>query len=907
MKRIGFYIKYAWRSVVRGGQRSFFAVLCVAIGVASLVALESLAQSISDTLLGDIQARTGGDVIARPARLEDTASGTISDNIRNSLNNLKTQGLITDWTALATSSPQVGGYFGFPPTFYSIDPAHYPLYGELKILEPAGKNLRELITPPNTVVISKNLWEKQGYKLGQELEVNGGQGGKVLKLKIVGESSVDIPGVLIGPGQFFGFGFTSNETAANFLNEQDLVPTDYFIKTAKADQIKQTLFALRVPDNKGVNSPAFGSVQTAADQQAQITRGVNVTSDLLSYVGLLSLLIGGIGVINTMLVVIGRRTTEIATVKALGLKTRQTLFIFTLEATVLGTIGSILGIVLGELLGLGVKGVAEGFFARPLNWGFYTGPVIIGLVVGILTSAVFGFLPSYAASRVRPGVVLRVQSGALPNIGGWASLLILLFMTFLMGIIAGVLLRDLGIGIIVAYITLVIVLLMVGAMWLVVFLVGKLPAPFGPSVKMALRSFSRHRGRTAATIMVMVVGLFFISFIVIIADSIKGTIRDAFDIDLGYNVVAFSPFSGETDRIRTTLQNEVPGLQKLFIGNNKDALLVAINGRSTANTQATQPKPTPATTPSGSSGRNPNIVRTAPIYPSISLSGRDFVNGEAPGASGKQKVLSGRNLSASDADKNVLLVRQDVADQYKLKVGDKITVQSTAARGIIPIGGSNDQTKTLDLEVIGILDKGNSTVSFETPWIAPFKVVNDLGSQFNFYYLLVDRAQIKPALAKVQNTVGFVLDLGDLIDTFGKLLDQFLAFPLLLSLLSLFSGAILIANNVALAMLERRTEIGVLKAIGAKQKRIMRILLWESGLVGLIGGLIGVGMGIIIALLIPVLASSTGGRGAGFDITWSPVTALLLIALAIGLAVAATIASAWNAVQEKPLVVLRYE
>src|SRR5689334_13888841 len=105
MKRIGFYIKYAWRSVVRGGQRSFFAVLCVAIGVASLVALESLAQSISDTLLGDIQARTGGDVIARPARLEDTASGTISDNIRNSLNNLKTQGLITDWTALATSSP----------------------------------------------------------------------------------------------------------------------------------------------------------------------------------------------------------------------------------------------------------------------------------------------------------------------------------------------------------------------------------------------------------------------------------------------------------------------------------------------------------------------------------------------------------------------------------------------------------------------------------------------------------------------------------------------------------------------------------------------------------------------------------------------------------------------------------
>ena len=181
-----------------------------------------------------------------------------------------------------------------------------------------------------------------------------------------------------------------------------------------------------------------------------------------------------------------------------------------------------------------------------------------------------------------------------------------------------------------------------------------------------------------------------------------------------------------------------------------------------------------------------------------------------------------------------------------------------------------------------------------------------MGAEFSLYYLLVDRAQIKPALTQVQNTVGFVLDLGDLIETFSRLLDQFLAFPLLLSLLSLFSGAILIANNVALAMLERRTEIGVLKAIGAKQRRVMSMLLWESGLVGLLGGLIGVGMGILIALNVTNL---TGGRGSssGFTITWSPLTAVLLIALAIGLAVVATIASAWSPIKEKPLVVLRYE
>ncbi|MEI6044334.1 MAG: FtsX-like permease family protein [Chloroflexota bacterium] len=909
MKRLKFYLKYAWRSVMRGGQRSFFAVLCVAVGVATLVALQSLSYSISDTLTGDTQARTGGDLVASLTLPGGESNATFNTTLRTKLDELKTKGTITDWTPLTTVTPQIVGYFGFPPVFYVVDPAKYPLYGELKILEPSGKSLRELISTPNAVVISRNLWEKQNYHLGQEIEVGAGQGqgGKTTKLKIVGEAATDIPGVIFGPGQFFGFGFTSFETTANFLKEagldEALLASDaYFIKSTQPQQAKMALQALSIPAESGSSTVIFDRVQTAADLQAQLARGLDVTELMLSYVGLLSLLIGGIGVINTMLVVIGRRTTEIATVKALGLKTRQTLFIFTLEATILGVMGSILGVILGELLGLGIKGVAEGLFARPLNWGLYFGPMVIGLVIGILTSAVFGFLPSYAASRVRPGVVLRIQSGSLPKIGGWASLLIILLMTFLIGLIAGLLLHDFWIGLVVAYVTLLVSAILVGLMWLVVFLVGKLPAPFGPSLKMALRSFSRHRGRTAATIMVMVVGLFFISFIVIIADSIKVAVRDALDLDLGYNVIAFTPFVVQTEQIKTTLQNEVPGLQKLFVGSSKDALLTAISGRSMAFTSDNQPKP--LRTPPSESGRNPALVRTQAEYPSITLSGRAIINGEVPGASGKQTLLAGRNLTAADANSNVILVRQDVVDQYKVKLGDKITLQSTGS-GSPLLGSSSSITKTFELEVIGILDRGNSNVDFEGGWIAPIKVVEELGAQYSIYYLLVDRAQMKPALAKVQSTVGLVLDLSDLIDTFSRLLDQFLAFPLLLSLLSLFSGAILIANNVALAMLERRTEIGVLKAIGAKQGRIMRLLLWESGLVGLIGGLIGVGMGVLIALSLNLL--TPGGAKAGFTVTWSPLNALLLIALAIGLAMAATIASAWSAVKEKPLIVLRYE
>jgi ABC-type antimicrobial peptide transport system permease subunit len=270
-------------------------------------------------------------------------------------------------------------------------------------------------------------------------------------------------------------------------------------------------------------------------------------------------------------------------------------------------------------------------------------------------------------------------------------------------------------------------------------------------------------------------------------------------------------------------------------------------------------------------------------------------------------------------DKPVLLVYQDEAARFGLHPGDKVSLTISGGgigqgQGGLNLRGSSSASSSgqvVEFEVIGIIQPVSTTIQFERGWVAPYKIVNQAGINISFFYMLVDRAQIKTTLTKVQSLLvgGFVFDLGDLIDTFSKILDQILAFPLLLSLLSLFSGAILIANNVALAMLERRTEIGVLKAIGAKRRRVLNMLLWESSLVGLLGGLIGVGTGIGLALLIPVLvnATSRGSRAAIISITWSPLTALLLLALGAGLAIVATLISAWGAVQEKPLVVLRYE
>ena len=109
----------------------------------------------------------------------------------------------------------------------------------------------------------------------------------------------------------------------------------------------------------------------------------------------------------------------------------------------------------------------------------------------------------------------------------------------------------------------------------------------------------------------------------------------------------------------------------------------------------------------------------------------------------------------------------------------------------------------------------------------------------------------------------------------------------------------IIANTVSLAVLERRRQIGIMKAIGLHSSQILRLLLLESGLVGLLGGVIGTGIGAAVILFMGVLSESPG--------SFPFLTLVGLVALSVAIAVAATLLTAWGASREKPLVVLRYE
>ncbi len=878
-----YYLKYAARNLRRSTRWTIFAIFCIAAGVAAVVALRSLGLAIGDSLVENVRQQNHGDIT-----LSFSSSGGFSFDLGSSADNADTftpnavanaqqwaqqhNATFTAYTLNSASqvTPIDAVTVGRPQfvSLFLIDPETFPPTSPIELLDPAGTTLRDALAGENSIVISQNLAASQSLSVGDTVRVSGT------------EETFTVTGIApteaeAGTGNlfasFFGFAYLPISDAAILqVPEQPNTISIALPSGTPSETIEQyarELLPLTRAPNYTTSSELLESNQIAGD----------IIGRFIVVMGLGALLIGGVGIINTMLVMVGRRTNEIAALKTFGLKGRQVAAMFLSEALLLGIMGSIVGVVLGLLLTGVVYQYGETFLQQRLPARIYPEAILYGMVLGTVVTLVFGVLPVLTANKVRPATILRPNETALPATGCLNVFITLILVVVVIGAIAGRILGSIPAGIIGVALTLLLLAFLVGVMWVIVWFVGKLPSFGIADLRLALRNLSSRRIRTATTLLALAAGMFALSSITFVGAGTRELLNFQLTQNFGGNVLVFPLLGMVSPAIgQATVNAQVSNMQGIEYTTQTmtyAANLIAIDGA-----------PPPETELQALMDEAPR--RAQRIFNALRLQARETTNPNPTPFT----VIAGRTLTPEDNGRAVMLVSDDFLTQQRgIGLGSMLTLEYNGA--------------TYSFEVVGILGTASGVFSSVGQYIIPPDSITQ-SPDFTLTTLQVAPENLNQALLDLSaNPLIIALDISFIDSLLGRLIAQFSAIPTIVGLLSLLAAAVAMANTVSLATLERRRQIGILKAVGLKGQRVLWIMLLENTAIGLLGGFLGIGLSALGVALMTALGT---GIPTPIPSTAVPV-AIALMTAAVLIAWVATFLSARPAVRERVTNVLRYE
>ena len=393
--------------------RSALTILGIVIGITAIMLVISLGGGAQALILGQVQG-LGTNTIAiipgrEPSSISDT-SALYSDSLKNKdLTALQNKANVPD-VKLIMPTIISGGTSSYDSNAYQVS-----IFGASELI--AGifdqhPNRGEFFT--NDDVISRNDVVVIGAKIVDHLFGNDNPIGQKIKIK---GRNFKVVGTLppTGGGSLFNF---DTMAIIPYTTVQDyLLSVHYFsrivIQTQTDSQVPVAVEDIKktLRDSHNITDPTKDdfTVQTQQDLANRLTTITSALTWFLVAVASIALFVGGVGIMNIMLVSVTERTREIGLRKALGATDKDILSQFLLEAVLLTAIGGLIGIILGALLSFVIAiGLSKGL---GVNWQFifpWSG-AILGLVVSGLIGLIFGGYPASQASKKSPIEALRYE------------------------------------------------------------------------------------------------------------------------------------------------------------------------------------------------------------------------------------------------------------------------------------------------------------------------------------------------------------------------------------------------------------------------------------------------------------------------------------------------------------------
>ena len=435
------------------------------------------------------------------------------------------------------------------------------------------------------------------------------------------------------------------------------------------------------------------------------------------------------------------------------------------------------------------------------------------------------------------------------------------------------------------------------------------PSSWQVSLRLALRNIGRQRARTTTTMVALFIGIFAIGLVLQLGQDLQAQINTTLAQNLTYNVITLT--SGKDTQTLHAQLGKIPGLKKSQIDSYAPMKIKTVNGKPVENVKAStsSPKSTPSPVskrgpfggpgsggpggpggPPGQKGSTATPTATADRSLVTSLEGYNLSK-NVPDVS----IAQGRNLNTSDAGTTNIVIDSSLstpaAGQLAIKVGNTLTLASSDGKLVktATVVGTYSTTDAFSQTHLGSV-------------LASNQAATDLSSittgVTTITYMDISSAQVSSAMKKLGQLVpnASVENLGSIADFVEGLLNSITQVLVAIASLSLLAAIVIIANSVALAMLERRREMGILKAVGYTSRVVMNEVIIENGLVGGISALLAM-------LLASLIIHLIGGLVFNLTLSASPTIVAGLLGASIVLTILTAMLVAWNAVRVRPLAV----
>jgi putative ABC transport system permease protein len=567
---------------------------------------------------------------------------------------------------------------------------------------------------------------------------------------------------------------------------------------------------------------------------------------MLGFAGI-AFLVGIFLIINTFSMLVAQRTREIGLMRAIGSSRKQVNRSVLIEALLLGVTGSVLGvgagvgIAVGLMKLMGMTGMNLSTDDLTVAW---TTPVV-GLALGIVVTVLAAYLPARRAGKVSPMAALRDAGAPADAKAGVVRAVIGLVLTGAGGY--GLYLASaadkasegsmwLGLGVVLSLLGFVVIgpLLASG----VVRVLGAvLLRAFGPVGRLAERNALRNPRRTGATGAALMIGLALVACLSVVGSSMVASASDQLDKTVGTDFIIQNDGGQPITKQAVQAVKSTPGLARVTEYRIAEADYTTPDGKTLKNTDVTAADPTYAT-----DLRTKTVAgNLADAYRPDSMSVHEKFAKEHGVHLGSKIKLAFKDGATAE-----LTVRAITSSDVVIDAGSKYISTATLAK-YVPAG-----KMPLAEMVFASAKDGQEAAAYKS-----------LKSALHDYpqYTVRDQTDYKQAM---KDQIGQMLNL----------IYGLLALAIIVAILG-------VVNTLALSVVERTREIGLMRAIGLSRRQLRRMIRMESVVIALFGALLGLGLGLGWGATAQQLLALEGLKI--LDIPWPTIITVFIGSAFVGL------------------------